>query len=375
MFRKYKNLIYLVLGTTAALVPGYLMRCKEEMYMWFYEKLTTYPGDLWNFWANYLVKQHAIYPPEYPAGLRFFYEIMGFRGYDNYLQFFTVNTAILTCFAIGITVLLYKIIRQFQNDNKNSIWVFWIFAPSFIVYSFINYDLPVVFLIVLALYLFFQKKYNGAVASLALGTVLKVFPIFLLPIFIFKSPKKDWWKLILIFVFTVAGLNLPYILSNFSSWIFPYTWQIGENLSRGPENGTYWWIFYNVLGDKMGWVSLGLFAALYLFSWQKMKKTSIVNLCIAVILIFLFTDRIYSPQYNLYLLPFLVLASYRVKKAPFYMLEIPNVIHVLCLFWLKEHVVWLQILVLLKYVSIIWLYVDNYKQSIKLGVKEEYVKT
>ena len=365
----------LILSTLFALLPGYLIRYQERIYIWFFKNFSTYPGDLWNFWQNYLQKQGAIYPPEYPVGLRFFYELMRFDKYDNYFQYFNVNTAILSLFAVGITVLLYKILKKNQNNYKNSIWVFWIFAPSFIVYSFINYDLPVVFLIVLALYLFLKKKYYGAITSLAIGTVLKVFPIFLVPIFILKSPKKDWWKLGLVFTLIVIGFNLPYMAGDFSKWAFPYTWQIGQNLSKGPENGTYWWMFYNFLGDKMGWMSLGLFGLLYLFTWFKLRKTSIINLCIAVILIFLFTDRIYSPQYNLYLLPFLVLAPYMVNKKAFYLLEIPNAIHILCLFWLKEHAMWLQFLVLLKYVSIIWLYVDNYKKSFNSGVKEENVKT
>ncbi len=375
MFKKYKKLIYLLLGTVLALIPGYLMRYKEEIYIYLYRHLMTYPGDLWNFWTNYLGRQHAVYPPEYPAGLRFFYEFMQFNKYESYIQFFTVNTIILSLFAIGTTLLLYKIIKRDKNKSKNSIWVFWIFAPSFIAYSFINYDLPVVFLIVLALYLFFKKKYYGAIVSLAIGTVLKVFPIFLVPIFILKSPKKDWWRLGLIFVLIVIGLNLPYMIGDFSKWVFPYTWQIGQNLSKGPENGTYWWIFYQFLGDKMGWMSLGLFALLYLFTWVKLRKTSIVNLCIAVILIFIMTDRIYSPQYNIYLLPFLVLTAYNVDKRAFYLLEIPNGLQILFLFWFKEHVYWLQTLVLFKYIAIAWLYITNYKQSLKSGDKENYEKT
>lgn len=370
-----RSLLYLILGTILALVPGYLIRYKEEVYMWLYNKLTTYPGDLWNFWANYLTKQHAIYPPEYPAGLRFFYEIFGFREYANYTHFFVVNTAILTLFAIGTTYLLWKIIQnsKFLIQNSKNIWYFWIFAPSFIVYSFINYDLPVIFLIVLALYLFFRKKYHGAIIALAVGMVVKVFPIFLVPIFILKSPKKSWWQLGLVFVLIVLGLNLPYMIGDFSKWIFPYTWQIGENLSKSPENGTYWWVFYKYLGNYTGWISLGLLAIFYLFTYLKLKKTSIINLCIAVILIFLFTDRIYSPQYNLYLLPFLVLAPYAVNKKAFYMLEIPNAVHILALFWFKENFIWLQTLVLLKYISIIWLYILNYKQSV--GVRKKNVKT
>jgi len=388
-----KKIFLLVFATIGALVPGYLMRINQDVYMWFFNTFKTYPGDLWNFFANYLDKG-LHYPPEYPAGLRWFYEVMGFWKYRDYTWFFTVNALILAAFAIGTTILIYKIqvLRQAEettesplNNQPSSalspdddakarrmtghVWPgaglfwFWILAPSFIVYSFINYDLPVIFLIVLAVYLYHRNHIYGAVASLALGMVVKVFPVFLLPVFILKSPKKHWPWLALLFGAIVVGLNLPYAIENFDSWLFPYTWQIGQNVSRDPTAGTYWWIFYPWLKNYLGWTSLGLFSGLYLFTYRRLRQTSLENFCLAVILIFLATDRIYSPQYNMYLLPFLAMADYRVKKGPFYLLEIPNAIHILALFWLKNHLVLFQSLIAAKYIAIVWLYVENYRNN------------
>lgn len=360
----------LILATVLILVPGYLIRYNETIYIWFYNKLTTYPGDLWNFFANYLSKG-LVYPPEYPTGLRFFYEIFGFYKYQNYTIFFTVNAIVITIFACATTYLLYKILQRNkkQETNKQNIIWFWILAPSFIFYSFLNYDIPVVFFIVLAVYLFLRKKYSWAIISLALGVVVKVFPVFLLPIFILKSPRKQWLKLIIFFVGIILLLNFPYMIKDFNSWIFPYTWQIGQNLSRSPESGTYWWIFYKYLGNNTGWFSLFLFLGLYIFTYIKLKKSSFVNLCIAVILLFLLTDRIYSPQYNLYLLPFLVLASYKIDKKLFYLLEIPNALQLIFLFYLKENVIYLQLIILLKYIAITGLYLKNYKNSLAYSKK------
>ncbi len=381
MTKQNKNLFLLILGTMVALIPGYLIRYQEQVYMWFYNNFTTYPGDLWNFWINYLGKG-LVYPPEYPAGLRFFYEVFRFDKYLSYTQYFTVNAIILTLCAVGITYLLWKIVNRASSfeprASKNyiqisnikyrvlSIWFFWILAPSFIFYSFLNYDLPVVFLIVLAVYLFYRQKYYWAISALALGTVMKVFPVFLLPIFILKSPRKNWVKLGLLFIVIVVLLNLPYILQNFNNWIFPYTWQIGSNLSKDPTAGTYWWIFYKYLGSFAGWFSLILFAGLYIFTYIKLKKADLIYLCLAVILIFLLTDRIYSPQYNLYLLPFLALSFNKIDKRAFYLLEIPNLFIVLFIFFLKANPVYLQTLVFIRYGALVWLYLDNYKRSLKL---------
>jgi hypothetical protein len=359
-----KTILWLLAGTVVAMVPEYLIRFKESAYLFSYNHFSTYPGDLWNFFANYLT-QGLRYPPEYPAGLRFFYEIMGFYRYKNYTLFFTVNSLILATFAIGTTLLLYLILKKYSTGKQtiSNLWYFWILAPSFLLYSTINYDLPVVFLIVLSVYLFFSEKYYGAVAALAVGMVIKVFPIFLLPVFIWKSPFKLRLKLTVLFVFIVVVLNLPYALMDFHAWLFPYIWQISSNLTTSPSQDTYWWILYPVTGKLSGWLSLFVFGLSYAFMWLKMKHAHFLNLCLMVILFFLLTDRIYSPQYNLYLLPFLVLATYPISKKLFYCIEVPNFLIVFFLFFLKDHSFYLQILVFVRYCALIALLIYNYKQS------------
>lgn len=362
-----KNVFFLLLGTILACLPAYFIRFNEQIFNWLYQNFGTYPSDLWNFFANYL-QRGLQYPPEYPVGLRFFYEIFGFYKYNNYFDFFSVNCVILILFACGITYLLAEIVKKSQKSvwKMDNIWYFWILAPSFLFYGLYNYDLPVVFLIVLATYLFLDKKYSLAIISLAIGTVVKVFPIFLLPIFILKSPRKDWLKLFVIFCVIVLCCNLPYMLSNFDTWIYPYVWQISQNISYSAKAGTYWWIFYPIFGNNIGIVSLLLFVILYFIVWKKMKDAPFINICIAVIIIFLATDRIYSPQYNLYLLPFLALASYKIDKKWFYSLEIVNVLHVAAFFYLIEHVVLLQSLIAIKYIALFFLFKNNLLQSRKV---------
>lgn len=361
-FVKNKRILLFVIGTFLALIPSYIMRFSESTYMWMYNNLKTYPGDLWNFFTNYIIAQHAKFPPEYPAGLRFFYEVMQFYRYENYSLFFTVNFLIIAFFACATTYLLIKIMEVSGQISKlkNIIW-FWILAPSFIIYATLNYDAPVVFLIVLSLYLFFKKKFSGSIIALAAGTVLKIFPVFLLPIILLKCPKEKRLNLFLLFLSIVFVLNLPYMLSDFSAWIFPYTWQITDNLSKTPESGTYWWIMYKSFGNWSGAISLILYAVLYFITVKKFCKTSLVNLGIAVVLLFLLTDRIYSPQYNLYLLPFLTLASYKINKKAFYLLEIINIFIIIFLFNIRAEPARMQILTFIKYSAIIWLFVENWK--------------
>lgn len=364
---KSKTIIWLLSGTVLAFIPAYIIRFKQSIYMAVYESLTTYPGDLWNFFTNYLGKGFR-FPPEYPAGLRFFYEIMGFDGYESYTAFFTVNVLILAAFAIGTTYIIFLILRDRQSakgeePDFSRIWYLWVLAPSFIFYSTVNYDLPVIFLIVLSVYLYLKDKLYWATFWLALGMVVKIFPVFLLPVFIWRAPARYRAKMIALFAAVVIALNAPYAIMDLNSWLFPYTWQIYSNLTTGPDQGTYWWIIYPLTGKFTGWLSLALFGSLYLWFLTKMNRMPFIDLCLAIIIIFLLTDRIYSPQYNLYLLPFLALASYVVNRKLFYTAEIANLLILLFCFFLKDNPAYLQTLTFIRYIALAWLLIIHVRSS------------
>ncbi|MDE2037659.1 MAG: DUF2029 domain-containing protein [Patescibacteria group bacterium] len=375
--RKSAPLLLALAGTVAALVPQCLMRGSQAAYMFFYDKLTTYPGDLWNFFANYLA--HGLrYPPEYPAGLRFVYEAAGLYRIHSYEAFFALNAAVIGAFAVATTWLLYLILRERARREGGRIeasrlWLFWILAPSFLFYAVYNYDIPVVFLAVLGVFFALKGRPYGAVTALAAGTVVKVFPIFILPALIWMSPRHRRLPLAALFIAIVVALNLPYALTDFHSWIYPYVWQISSNLTTSPAQGTYWWILYPLTGKLTGWVSLGALGALYLAALWGMSgrrwpaeggsDRAFLGAALIGISLFLLTDRIYSPQYDLYLLPFLVLSPFVVDKRLFYAVEIPNLLLVLLLFYLREHYVALQMLSFIRYAALAGLSVKMYRDT------------
>lgn len=367
--KNYRNLIYLFLGTILALVPSFAIRINIDLSMVFYEKLGTYLGDIWNFFANYLQKG-LHYPPEYPVGIRFVYEIFQFDKFQTLSGFFSANAFVLTICALVITYLLYLIVKN-SGKNFSSIWYYWILAPSFIVYSLYNYDLPAIMFAVLSYYLLTKNKYNGSAISLALGAVIKFFPVYLLPIFIINSPKEKRLKYFIVFVITFALCNLPYMISDFSSWAYPYLWQITNNLSHSAREQTYWWILYPYLGKSLGAISLLLFASLYTYFLIKLKNKPIALQIVAILILFLLTDRIYSPQYNLYLLPFLVILPYFVNKPLFYLLELTNCAVIIFFFKLTGDLVLLQSIVFVRYLLLIVLFIINYQYAFKKDIEKK----
>ncbi len=96
---------------------------------------------------------------------------------------------------------------------------------------------------------------------------------------------------------------------------------------------------------------------------------SLIRRLTVIILLFLLTDKVYSPQYNLYLLPFLVLLDFQIKLRWFYLLEIPNFIQVFFLFAIKQQPILLQGIIFIKYFALIAILISVLRNQVKLTSK------
>jgi len=81
-------------------------------------------------------------------------------------------------------------------------------------------------------------------------------------------------------------------------------------------------------------------------------------------ILFLLTDRVYSPQYNLYLLPFLVLVDYKINWKYFYLLEIPNLIQCFFLFAIHNFPLIQQGIIATKYVALVLLLLQALREPV-----------
>jgi hypothetical protein len=385
------KLLHILLFAFLALIPQYLMRHSEKAYSFFYNYFTTYPGDLWYCWSHYL---HAgfPYPREYPAGIQALYRLIFqikplWATYEIYFLFISL---FLGTFAIGATYLLYRIVQRTHKSTKKII-LFWILAPSFLFYGLLNFEFACIFAIMLSYYLFLEEEYYLSACVLSLGTSFKVFPIFLAPVFFFQCPKEYRWGSLLSFVAVWFAFNGPFMLREWNVWSFPYIWQIQSNYATSWKDGSFWWIPYQTLqylgfsGKIVGKLSLLLFGGMYFYLMKKYWHLSLARKCAIVILLFLLTDRIYSPQYTMYLLPFLVLADYKIDLRYFYLAEIPNMLQVMFLFWMKNNhqifghfyggsPLYLQILVFIKYFALIMLLYQTVKTPVEFDTDRAYSK-
>lgn len=354
--KSIKPILIIITLALISLLPQYLCRMSLSNLYWNYNYFSTYFGDLWYCWNNYLSKGFN-YPVEYPAGMQLIFELIAKipNIQNNYDHYMLVISSIITVTGISCSLLLYV-----SGTKLNKIIYGWIFAPSFIFYSLYNVDLIPILSIILSYYLQQRGKPQFAILSLAIGTVIKVFPIFLLPIFLLENSNKQRLKLIIIFILTWLACNLNLMLTDWGRWIYPYLWQIQENFAKTNHDGSWTWLVYVLfdhfgIGTWSGKVSLLLFALSYFYLIRQKSHWLLARKLTCVMILFLLTDRIYSPQYNLYLLPCLVLLDYKVNWRYFYLLEIPNFCQGFFLFAVKNHPWMLQSIIIIKYIALLLL--------------------
>ena len=129
-----KAIIILTTLTIAVLIPQYLSRMNLNNLYWFYNSFSTYFGDLWYCWNNYLSKGFN-YPVEYPAGMQFIFESIAKLPniQNNYDYYMMIISSIIAIAGVFCSLLLYA-----SGAKLHQIICGWIFAPSFIFTHYIT---------------------------------------------------------------------------------------------------------------------------------------------------------------------------------------------------------------------------------------------
>ena len=255
-------------------------------------------------------------PVEYQPVIGFFIYIMWLLG-KNLLGYAIYTWIFLTAITIITTLQLYELTGALNAKKKRLLW-FFIFAPSLVFFGVYNWDIIVVMFTVLAINSFYKKQYTLASLFLGLGFNTKLFPILILPVMLLKTDYKQWFKILAVFVLAFLVINSFFIINNFDVWKFTFTF----HSSRQPNIDSYWHLL-NLGTPAVNFLSFILIGLSYLLVIYFHKKYDFISLSFMAVLIFLIFNKIFSPQYMLWLLPFLVLIQ-PVKLLSFYLLEFAN---------------------------------------------------
>jgi len=218
----------------------------------------------------------------------------------------------------------------------------WSATPPLVLYAFLNWDLPVVAVTVLAIAVLGIERWSlrtrGVVAAalLAVGFCLKIYPgILVLPLMIYvftggRGPgeRRDLRGALAVAgaaVATTIAINLPFAVLGYDGWRASFTFQ--QNRSADATSNSIWyWGLRPILGGYQGndvtpefndvvtvlsplFIVVSFALALWI-GWRRYLRDGHypwLAIGAAMLCGFLLFHKVHSPQYTLWLLPLLVL--------------------------------------------------------------------
>ncbi|MDV9169188.1 glycosyltransferase 87 family protein [Streptomyces sp. W16] len=190
-------------------------------------------------------------------------------------------------------------------------------APAFALTATINWDLLAVALTAAAMLMWSRGRSLAFGVLLGLATAAKLYPVFLLgPLFLLCWRAGKWRDFGKAFGGTVVAwlaVNLPVMLFAFDGWSKFYTF----SQERGVDFGSFWLILAQKSTDPLSTDTVNTFATLLMLlccggiaalTMTAPRRPRFAQLAFLIVAAFIVTNKVYSPQYVLWLVPLAVLA-------------------------------------------------------------------
>ncbi|MCF4007690.1 glycosyltransferase 87 family protein [Corynebacterium uropygiale] len=269
---------------------------------------------------------------EYPVATGYFQGIMGAFGRMVYrvlsilpgatpppsVIYFTITAGFLSLlWVLGIIML--------AELAGNRVWDVVLIAasPVLIVHAFTNWDIPSIVCVIAALWFVRRRRPGLAGVMLGLGTAFKLWPLYAFGAFLVLAVRnrraRPFLRMLAGGVVSWILLNLPVML------LYPEAWS--EFLRLNRERSWEWTTIYAVLARATGWsgfdassstptvlntVSFLLFAGACLaiagLGLGTRRTPRVAELLFLIVAAFLLVNKVWSPQYSLWLVVPAVLA-------------------------------------------------------------------
>jgi hypothetical protein len=191
-------------------------------------------------------------------------------------------------------------------------WI-WAASPALLVYGALNWDLLGILPLLAGLWLWARGRQRGAVAVLSLAVWTKLFPVLVLGILLLLSlrgPLRKALELAGIFAAVSLAVNLPFLLLARPGW----TWFFEYNAIREIEPSLY----LLAGADRRGFVGaanaisaiavISAAAAIAAVELRTRRLDPLKASC-ALVCVFFIVNKVYSPQYWLWVVALLALAA------------------------------------------------------------------
>jgi len=234
----------------------------------------------------------------------------------RYAAFYFVNAAILAAAAVAIAASLWALV------GRRALW--FALAPTLLLTGTVNWDLVAVALATAAFVAFAARREEWSGVAIGLGAATKFYPSFLMiPLFAQglhdrqpdRSVRVLWWS-----VGAWLAVNLPFIIAAPRGWIEFFRF----NSERAADFDSLWYIAADLWPRATLPIRVVNVASMLLFVagvalcwWLKARVPGRLQpwtLAFPFLVVFLLVNKVYSPQYGLWLVPLFALCvpSFRV---------------------------------------------------------------
>ncbi|HCB06047.1 MAG TPA: hypothetical protein DEQ43_17690 [Nocardioides bacterium] len=193
-------------------------------------------------------------------------------------------------------------------------------SPALVLTGLINWDMLAVVLVAGALWTFARSRPVATGVLIGLGAATKLYPLFLLgPVALICLRERRYRELV--DTTLAAGgawllLNAPAYLSGSAEWKVFWTFNSG----RGPDLGSLWLVLSQAAHTTISastvnhwsWAFFALWCVgVAVLAFRAPTTPRLAQLGFLVMVGFVLVNKVYSPQYVLWLLPLAVLARPR----------------------------------------------------------------
>jgi hypothetical protein len=295
-----------------------------------YANLTWYIEIAGQMYHNGFFNVWTPYPPIFPMIL--YGSLVTLGTLSNFLLFWKVLNVF---FVLCITVLIYKIIKEYKNKETALLsgFAYLLINATFqstvtIGFFFDQFDYIPIALMLLSLYLLQKKKPTISAIFCSIGIMTKLFPGVILLVAMTQGAKKQKFQYVTIALLTCMVIAAPYLTQNpttITSWMdftasrpgWETIWHYPtEQFPPIPDTATltvpftaderpYSWLMWITLIGMLG----------YLW-WQKKQKTQtpITRMTLVLLLILLIFAKGISTYFIFWIFPLLFI-EYKPKTA------------------------------------------------------------
>lgn len=191
----------------------------------------------------------------------------------------------------------------------------WMIGPPLLLYAFQNWDVFAIAAMVAGIVAYRRGRTGAAGALLGLGAVVKLFPGVIVPVLVAdrlgRGDRRGAIGIVVAAAGVVLAANVPFALANPRGW----WWTASFQGRRAATWGSVWpyldrWARLPVarpaVADVVSLLVLGVGIAVLVVLMARRRLDWLGAAAVAVVL-FVLANKVYSPTYDLWLVPFFVL--------------------------------------------------------------------